>query len=318
MGGPISEVLFLRDLRAAIAGAYRDACALELEALKPGNVHRYADGHGMRVADFQASAEASAIPLTDPTLRLGERIYRAIEATRSVVGCNTNLGIVLLCAPLVQALLDGEGASGLRVRLGSVLRRADREDTDWLFRAIRLAEPGGLGASRRHDVGESATAPLSAVMAYAASWDQIARAYSDDFEDLFGRAVPLLEDFTQRWGDERWAATAVYMDLLSRSPDTHVTRKHGGRKAAEVSRRAGPLARALAECDRPADFRESLLRLDGEFKRDGVNPGTSADLTVASLLILRLRSMSVPLEPITGIPRFPGSRTLGFGTNFIP
>ena len=295
--------------RLLIAEAYREACAVELAALKPGNVHQYADGHGMCVADFTASAEASALPLTDPSLKLGERIFRSVAATRAAVGCNTNLGILLLCAPLIQALLDREAAGGLRERVSSVLRRTDRGDTDWLFRAIRLASPAGLGESQRYDVGGAADAPLTAVMAYAAPWDRIARAYADDYTILFKHAAPLLASFTERWRDEPWAAAALYLDLLGHFPDTHIARKQGVVVAEGVRRRAHPLARALARCAQPEDYREPLLRLDEEFKRDRINPGTSADFTVASLLILRLEPMCVLLEPITGFPRAHGPRT---------
>ena len=300
--------------RELIARAYREACAVELAALKPGNVHQYADGHGMCVADFIMSAQASAFPLTDPSLSLGERLFRSVEATRSAVGCNTNLGILLLCAPLVHALLDRGAVGGLRERLSSVLRRADRQDTDWLFRAIRLASPAGLGESQRHDVGGVADAPLADVMAYAAPWDRIARAYTDGYTDLFEHAAPLLARFMERWGDEPWAATALYMDLLGRFPDTHIARKHGDSVAEGIRRRAAPLARALLHCARPQDSRESLLRLDREFKREDINPGTSADFAVAGLLILRLEPMCSLLQPITGFPRAFGPRTVGVRT----
>ena len=39
---------------------YTNACMAELTALKPGNVHLFADGHGMLVQDFIKSAEVSA------------------------------------------------------------------------------------------------------------------------------------------------------------------------------------------------------------------------------------------------------------------
>jgi len=177
----VSEAFALR--RRLIADAYREACGLELAALKPGNVHRDADGHGMTVDDFLRSAEASAGPLTEPGPALGERIYRAVSATRAAVACNTNLGILLLCAPLIQAALDPTGCGGLRRRLVGVLNAADRTDTDWLFRAIRLAAPGGLGVAPEHDVsGEALATPLE-VMAAAAYRDQIARQYADGFRD---------------------------------------------------------------------------------------------------------------------------------------
>jgi triphosphoribosyl-dephospho-CoA synthase len=299
-----------------IAQAFREACAIELAALKPGNVHRYADGHGMCVADFTRSAEASAPPLTDPALGLGERLFRAVEATRSAVGCNTNLGILLLCAPLAQAMLDGDLAGGLRERVVAVLSGADREDTAWLFRAIRLASPAGLGESGRHDVRGVADAPLAAVMAHAAPWDRIARAYADGYEELFGWAVPALAGYLRRWGDPDWAASALYMELLTRLPDTHIVRKHGREVAEGIRRLARPLACALARSVRPQDLHGPLMRLDGELKREGVNPGTSADFTVAALLILGLEPLGpqTQRQPITGIPRAAGPGALASGT----
>jgi triphosphoribosyl-dephospho-CoA synthase len=294
-----------KTLNGAIADAYRDACAVELRALKPGNVHQYADGHGMTVADFLKSAQASAGPIAAPGLGLGERVYRAVEATRAEVGCNTNLGIVLLCAPLAQALLDGKATGSLRERLRQVLRKADREDSEWLFRAIRLAAPAGLGESGRHDVGAPADAPLAQVMAYAARRDRIARQYATDYADLFQDAVPRLRGFAARWGDEAWAAAALFQDLLSRLPDTHVARKLGAKKARAVSRRVVPLARALARSRRPDDLRGPLLRLDRELKGEGINPGTSADLTVASLLILRLEPLGSGRELAARHRRIP-------------
>ena len=81
--------------------AYLEACESELQAFKPGNVSVHSAGHDMTVEDFRRSAGASALPLCDPALSLGGRIYRAIAETRKAVGCNTNLGIVLLAAPLL-------------------------------------------------------------------------------------------------------------------------------------------------------------------------------------------------------------------------
>ncbi len=45
---------------SAIGAAFVEACLAELDALKPGNVHRYASGHRMAAEDFVRSAEASA------------------------------------------------------------------------------------------------------------------------------------------------------------------------------------------------------------------------------------------------------------------
>ncbi len=92
---------------AAIGEAIRWACLTELRALKPGNVHRFGDGHAMTVADFEASAEAIAAVFAQPGLTVGARILQSVLATQAAVGCNTNLGIVLLCAPLAEAAQEG-------------------------------------------------------------------------------------------------------------------------------------------------------------------------------------------------------------------
>jgi triphosphoribosyl-dephospho-CoA synthase len=289
------------DRRARIAAAYRSVCALELAALKPGNVHRHAAGHGMTVADFLIGARQSAGPLTEPGLGLGERVYRAVAATRDSVGCNTNLGILLLCAPLIQAALEpqdqaqGEaaGTGTLRERLARVLARADREDTDGLFRAIRLAAPGGLGNSAGHDVqGPAVGTPLE-VMSHAADRDRIALQYATCYADLFERAILLLAALERRWKSPVWAAAGLYMDFLSRFPDTHVARKQGGETAREVCRMAAPRTFALLAAPDPRQCRAELLDLDRRLKGSGINPGTSADLTVACLLIRRLDPLCI-------------------------
>ena len=70
----------------------------------------------------------------------------AVTATRAAVGQNTNLGILLLCAPLAMAAQAG---GALRPALERVLAQADIADAEQVFRAIVLAAPGGLGDARR-------------------------------------------------------------------------------------------------------------------------------------------------------------------------
>ena len=54
--------------RDELRAAYEEACRREIEALKPGNVHVFADGHRMSADQFLTSAEVSSGPLTDPGL----------------------------------------------------------------------------------------------------------------------------------------------------------------------------------------------------------------------------------------------------------
>ena len=93
----------LRPSRGQLRATYEAACRREIAALKPGNVHIFADGHRMSADDFLTRAVASSAPLARPGLAVGRIIFEAVRATRQEVGTNTNLGIILLCAPLLSA-----------------------------------------------------------------------------------------------------------------------------------------------------------------------------------------------------------------------
>lgn len=164
---------------------YQQACEIELQAFKPGNVSVYADGHGMTVADFRRSAEVSAQPLCNDRHCLGERIYYAVKATREAVGCNTNLGILLLCGPLIEAAYRCQPGQALRQSLEEVLANTTVCDADWVFKAIVLASPGGLGNAGQQDVNNGATVTLTEAMRLAAEKDRIALQYLTVYEDIF-------------------------------------------------------------------------------------------------------------------------------------
>jgi len=173
-----------------IGAAYRASCLAELDALKPGNVHAYAAGHRMAVADFVTSAEVSTPHLARAGARVGERIRGGMAATLAAVGQNTNLGILLLCAPIARA---AEAGGDLETALAQVLDTLDGADAADVYAAIRQANPGGLGTAARHDV--TATGPVPALrdaMAEAAARDAIARAYGTGFFDVFTIGLPAL------------------------------------------------------------------------------------------------------------------------------
>ena len=101
-------------VQQALIEAYQRACEIELQAFKPGNVSVYSPAHDMTVEDFIRSAAVSADSVSNPAYSLGEKIYYAVKATREAVGCNTNLGIVLLAAPLMQAYWQRQTGQSLR------------------------------------------------------------------------------------------------------------------------------------------------------------------------------------------------------------
>lgn len=272
---------------AALEMLFREACEIELQAFKPGNVSVYADGHDMTVADFRLSAEVSAGPLCNPAYSLGEKIYYAVKATREAVGCNTNLGILLLCAPLVQAAYQLQGKP-LRQALGRVLASTTIDDADWVFKAITLAAPGGLGSASEQDVHQKASVNLLEAMRLAASRDRIAFQYSSNYQDIFDFSTKLFYNVISGRIGFNWAALMVYTGLLSRFPDSHIERKYGDQFTGMVKARMAELGDRLLQAESPEQMLPLLYQIDQEFKSKGINPGTTADLTVATLFTVLL------------------------------
>lgn len=283
-------------LSDVVARAFYTACCLDVEAYKPGNVSLFAPGHGMRAQDFLHSASASAPVMGDPGLSLGERIFHAVAASRTAVGCNTNLGIVLLAAPLAQAMLESTPRGDLAERVKQILRQTRRADAHWAYRAIRLADPGGLGRVPEHDVGYAPRVNLRTAMVAAAHRDRIAHLYATDFSDIFQVGAPRFVDFRRRWRDDAWAAVALYLELLARTPDTHIVRKQGETAAVWVTARAAQISHRLMECAWPQVLLRELYMLDSDLKLAGINPGTTADLTVAAIMAAKLLGLNGSAE----------------------
>jgi len=251
----------------------------------------------MTVRDFQASAKVAARAIAQPGLAVGARIAAAVDATLAAVKCNTNLGIVLLAAPLVHTALSFDPASVVtekkfRDALKKILRGLSVDDANSAFAAIARARPAGLGKSKKYDVNAPAKTSLITAMREAAKRDRIAWQYANGFKDIFEIGLPTLRAAIKRFvmhpKGTAWATTAVYLTFLSQFPDSHIVRKHGPELAAEVHREGAEIAKAFAYLDDPERMEWVLIAFDSELKRRGINPGTSADLTVASLLAHRL------------------------------
>lgn len=275
---------------AFVKQAFKDACFKELRALKPGNVHVFAEGHEMTVADFERSAVAAAPVIAQPGASVGRRIRDAVFATFEEVGCNTNLGIILLCAPL--AVAAGEpfgGASDLKARLSAVLAGLTLEDAELAFQGIARANPAGLGSVRAQDVHEQVLGTLREAMALAADRDRIARAYATDFEDIFQIGLAVLRSASQEHADQSLAVTQLHMTYFSEFPDSHIARKHGPVVAEKIMNEAGKIKEQW-EREGQNERVNSLIKFDTALKQRGLNPGTTADLVVATLFADRLQT----------------------------
>lgn len=262
--------------------AFLAACRAELRAIKVGNVHVHSGGHDMEVAQFEAAAVAAAPHIANGDLRVGERIRLAVEASFAAAGCNTNLGILLLCAPLAVAAELTIPTTNLSTRLSIVLTSLDKADAAQVYRAIAHANPGGLGHVDSEDVSTAPAVTLLQAMDLAKDRDRIANAYVTTFIDVFDFALPTLTAARRAERSEEDAVASLHMSLLATFPDSHIARKYGVERAEEVRATAAVLRpRVFPMTSR--DARDRLLAFDATLKNDHVNPGTTADFVVASL-----------------------------------
>jgi triphosphoribosyl-dephospho-CoA synthase len=274
--------------REEIAASAQLACLLEASAPKPGNVSPGIAFHDTRYEHFLASAAAIGPAFLDAaTQPVGETILRAVEDTRRWTSANTNLGIVLLLAPLARAAHRSQPAA-LRDRVRSVLASTTIADAEAAYRAVRLAHPGGLGGAVAQDIAMSPTVTLTAAMELAADRDDVAREYATAFARTFTVGVPALEQARAaglEWTD---AVVECYLALLADSPDTLIARKLGLDAAGEVTSQAIQVRAAGGM--RTAAGRRAVASFDLELRNAGnsKNPGTTADITAAAVFVVLL------------------------------
>lgn len=282
-----------------LADAAQLACLLEASAPKPGNVSRYRDFNDTSFEDFLISAIAIGRAIRRARwVSVGETIWKGICDTRRLVGSNTNLGIVLLLAPLAKAY----GRGVWRKRLAKVLADLTIDDARQTYQAIRLAAPGGLGHVEEGDVAEEPQITLGEAMALARDRDTIAREYATDFAVTFELACPTLRQYRKGKVDFSKVIVQTYLAILAEIPDTLIVRKNSPAVAEEVSQRAREAI--LAGGVFSSKGRRQIEELD-RFLRDEthrLNPGTTADLVTAALFVviaeggLDLRSSEARLE----------------------
>jgi triphosphoribosyl-dephospho-CoA synthase len=267
-----------------LGGCATLACIWEATAAKPGNVYRGADFDDLTYADFLTSATVIG-PIVDrtPDQGVGATVLAAVAATRAAVATNTNLGMLLLIAPLA-AIPNG---LPLSEHIEPVIAALTYEDTCAVYKAIPLAQPGGLGEVDEADVNEAPPAGLTLrdAMALAADRDLIARQYVNGFVEVF-RTADRIEQHVADGQPLGEAIVIAFLELLAEEPDSLIARKAGLDAAREVSQHAA----TILDSRRHGDDAFQAMRAEYDFwlRADGHrrNPGTTADVIAAALFVL--------------------------------
>jgi triphosphoribosyl-dephospho-CoA synthase len=291
-----------------IAQLAQIACILEACAPKPGNVNRTHDFSDTSLEDFLLSAAAIGPAFENAAQTgIGETVFHATVETRRWVKTNTNLGLILLLAPLVKTCItiaeihDAEASvkmnsKNIRQCLSATLNSLTIEDARHAYAAIRLAQPGGLGRVSQADITHEPDITLLQAMELAQDRDAVAREYATGYAITYETGLPALNDALGREGDCSKAIVQTFLTILKHVPDTLIARKRGFDVANRVSQQARDILNlggvytpkgqaALAEMDR-------LLRDETHT----LNPGATADLAAAAIFLSLIEKRTCKIQ----------------------
>jgi triphosphoribosyl-dephospho-CoA synthase len=307
-----------REKAKHISNCLELAMLLEVTAAKPGNVNLTVGFEGTRVEHFLASAVAAepsfeeaarrGIAVQDKNLSvsnvgMGQIIKEcAADINAWQKGGNTLLGSVMLLVPIAVAagmtLTEenfGFDFTGLRENLKLAVESTTAEDAVHLYEAIDVAKPSGLGGAPDLNVTDPASktrilkenVSLYEVCKIAAGYDDICSEWVNNYPITFDLAYPYLTAQLKH-GDLNTAVVHTFLKVLSEHPDTFIARKVGAEKARKVSLDAKKVLE-VGGLETPAG-RKSILELDRRLResRNLLNPGTTADITAASLALCTL------------------------------
>jgi triphosphoribosyl-dephospho-CoA synthase len=291
------------------------AIMLEVSAQKPGNVSFTSSFERTRVEHFLASAVAAGPTFQEAAYRgtlvsekklevgkvgLGELIRTcAVDVNGWQKGGNTILGTVMLFVPIAVAAGLTPAKEGYIIDFSKMRKNIDlavRSTTAWdsvyLYEAVDIAGPSGLGDAPDLDVTDPASKErllkenvgLFEVFKIASGYDDICSEWVNNFPITFDLAYPYLMQQLEN-KPLNTAVVHTFLKILSERPDTFISRKVGKEKAREVSSEAKTVLE-LGGLE-TAKGKKSLAEFDKKLRSSGnaCNPGTTADLTAAALAL---------------------------------
>lgn len=261
------------------------ACQLEASAPKAGNVHPAASFVDMAFPHFLASSLAIRAAFENIHREsVGQVVLTAVQATQKCVGRNTNLGTVLLLAPMAKAFASSSPLT--RQSVQKAIDNLTSLDCQLVYEAILCARPGGLGKSAQDDVHDPPPVSLVTAMARVADQDAVARQYVNGYADVFNCLIPWFEEALASGSDVADAICRLQIRWLANHFDGLILRKLDSQIALEVSRLAQTAWSEAVNSKTRITELQSYRRLDTFLRADGHrrNPGTTADLIAAALL----------------------------------
>ena len=266
---------------------------------KPGNVHRTRDFDDMVFEDFLISGivigdsvreACSNVDVNNP--ELGKYILQAISETDRWIKNNTNLGIVMMTMPIAVAASISNNFDEIRDNICLLMSNTSVDDACDVYDAINIADAGGMGDQDEYDVAsENAKNELRNnnqtmfdVLKISAPWDMLAREMTSDMPAVFEIGYPTYSKLKKE-NSLNYSCIMTFLTILSQVPDTLISRKYGEDEALKVSM----MTRDLLKLKDSSDFSEKIEEFDDYLFKNKLNPGTTADLTMASIFLSFLK-----------------------------
>ena len=123
------------------------------------------------------------------------------------------------------------------------------------------------------------------VLKISAPWDMLAREMTSDMPAVFELGYPTYHELKNEKSPND-ACVLTFLTILSQVPDTLISRKYGSDEAIKISMMTRDLLK-LRDAD---DFAKRLNEFDDYLFKNDYNPGTTADLTAASIFVSYLKS----------------------------
>ena len=260
---------------------YINACFEELTCLKPGNQNTITNSSSSKISKFRQAAKISSRYLFDNQLSLGESIFLSSKKCFDSLGSNFNLGIILLCAPVIKSILQFNNIS-----IKAILKSISEEEGKLIFKAIKYSNPGGIkNYSGRGDLQndkQTCSLKFKSIMKIGSSRDRISRCYIDNYNEILEFGLPSFQRNKLYFSREK-ACICLFLDYLSYDLDSHLLRKFGDSRAKIIRKKYIFIKKKLSV--KKNSFFFHLRDFDRYLKKMHFNPGTCADLTVTTLLI---------------------------------
>lgn len=298
---------------------------------KPGNVDRRRDLGDLRFESFLGGAVGARAGLelaADGEAPIGDAFECAVAGMADRAGTNTQFGCLLLLGPLLRATVAGPPADDASpsVDLDSdavdrVTRDTTVADAVAFYRAfervdVAVADPPAdateLDVRRGSDAAptlrdrELTLRDVMAISAAPDDPDRVPDRNAQEWVEGFPRTFRAAEWIRTDAGPLTDRAARAFLGLLAAEPDTLVAATHGPETAREASARAAALLDGVdagpddvgdvdeigADAVHGADL-DAAEALATAFVDEGINPGTTADLTCAALYVALRRGAEV-------------------------